>query len=446
MIKMNRLLPAAIVIAFCVATWLPSTAVSDNLNIDLDLGGDAHEMVLDETRQIIYVSVPSLHEIVRVSAVDFSVIDRLVLASAPRGIDMSDDGSRLFAALYDSGSVAIIDLDALTYSTFDVADQLDDPRAWDVEYVPGERLYVSANPGSGGFAYIAQIDLALGTAQRVANNRIIRAAPVFAERDGQYLFVGEGFSPNSLYKLDLNQPNAPIVLEDDHGSVSGASKLEVSPLGERIHTTSGQVVSTASINQVALVAPGFTQYADDSHFYVAQFNNYDADPNITIVASFDTTTFLPSAEWTLPCPHSFSSAPKDFIALPDGAGFLILTGAKLCGLIGDNGALDADGDGVIDTSDNCPYDSNPGQENADGDAYGDVCDPYPADPDNLSACLFDAGQQDQTIEGLLLQVQQLKDELARLTDSDADGVPDVDDLCPGTRPRAKVDDFGCSRK
>jgi hypothetical protein len=42
-------------------------------------------------------------------------------------------------------------------------------------------------------------------------------------------------------------------------------------------------------------------------------------------------------------------------------------------------AADADGDGVPDSIDNCPNDSNPLQENNDGDAAGDVCD---ADDDN----------------------------------------------------------------
>jgi len=42
---------------------------------------------------------------------------------------------------------------------------------------------------------------------------------------------------------------------------------------------------------------------------------------------------------------------------------------------------DRDGDGVPDSSDNCPDVANPGQEDADGDGQGDVCeDSYPSEP------------------------------------------------------------------
>jgi hypothetical protein len=47
-------------------------------------------------------------------------------------------------------------------------------------------------------------------------------------------------------------------------------------------------------------------------------------------------------------------------------------------LVGDVSALDSDGDGVLDASDNCPVNANPDQLDTDGDGAGDACDPNTA--------------------------------------------------------------------
>ena len=52
-------------------------------------------------------------------------------------------------------------------------------------------------------------------------------------------------------------------------------------------------------------------------------------------------------------------------------------------LAGDVAARDADGDGVADAGDNCPFAENGDQLDLDGDGVGDACDncPETADPD-----------------------------------------------------------------
>lgn len=47
---------------------------------------------------------------------------------------------------------------------------------------------------------------------------------------------------------------------------------------------------------------------------------------------------------------------------------------------------DTDGDGIPDSSDNCPTTANPDQADSDGDGIGDACDPCPIDADPSGHC------------------------------------------------------------
>jgi hypothetical protein len=122
---------------------------------------------------------------------------------------------------------------------------------------------------------------------------------------------------------------------------------------------------------------------------------------------------------------------------------------------------DADADGVLDFSDDCPGLPNTDQDDADADGLGDACDPYPDDPDNLPICLVELDETEASVvaleltrNALLEEVEVLVDERAFLlaeierlrarVDSDADGVPDARDECPGTRRPGWVDSEGCS--
>jgi hypothetical protein len=94
---------------------------------------------------------------------------------------------------------------------------------------------------------------------------------------------------------------------------------------------------------------------------------------------------------------------------------------------------DRDGDGFDDVADNCPAVSNADQANADGDALGDLCDPFPHDPDNAAAqCRID--------------LSAAMTALATATaDDDADLVRNPDDACADTPGGAVVDPTGCSQ-
>lgn len=101
-------------------------------------------------------------------------------------------------------------------------------------------------------------------------------------------------------------------------------------------------------------------------------------------------------------------------------------------------ADDADGDGIDNVEDNCPYIFNPVrpvdetvQGDADGDGIGDVCDPCPLIPDSDLCTVPDFDDKDG--DG----IRNVEDNCPYAAnsdqkDSDGDWAGDVCDLCPNT--------------
>ena len=406
------------------------------LDLSVELGGIGFDMELDEARSLLYVSVPSLNEIVLISTETFNIVDRVLVGSSPHGIDLSLDGSRLFVALNQAAAIAVLDLETLGVIEIEVIEGTDHSLVYDVIEAQPDRLFATANPGSSGLARVAQVRLDQGNAvSTVAGNRFIRARPRFAEDPtGRFLYVGEGFSPNSLYKLDLAQSDAPIILEDQHGTVSGTDIMEVNGDGSRIYLTSGQVLRTGSFAQAGRVDAGIARFGEfEDTVYVAEVSS--GAPMIE-VGVCDTGTFVQLDTITLNCAADRFARFSDFVVLPGDAGWLVLNQDLVCGVLEEGAGLDMDGDGVIDARDNCPDDPNPDQEDADRDGLGDLCDPFPNDPNN------DLAQCHQDLDQALDDLDECRATPSFL-DEDGDGEHDTTDSCPGTLS-GPVDGVGCS--
>ena len=294
-------------------------------DVEVDLMDVGHDMEIDVARNLLYVSIPVRNEIVVIDLDSFSIVDNVFVGTRPHGIDISADGSVLYCALNQASSVAVLDLETrAVIDTINIGTLLDHPSTWDVVEGTHGKVYATANPGSGGFAYVVEIDRNNGNAaQRVASNRIIRAGPTFAKDPlGAALYVRSGFSPNSYYKLSLLQANVPIVLEDNHGSVSGTQHSDISPDGTRAYLRSGQILSTSDFSQVGLIGSGPSQVSDDNTLaYVAQQGGE--------VELWDTQTQLQVGSVNFPC--SSTQAPQTLRLMPDDSGVLVLVGGFVCG-------------------------------------------------------------------------------------------------------------------
>ncbi len=444
--------------AFAVVTLLllaVPVAAQDRVPFGVDLGANGFDLEVDSLRGRLYVSLPDTGEVAILSLETFGEIGRITVGSRPLGIDVSLDQSQLFVALNGAGAVAVVDLETLQVSQVSVAQVLADARTFDVLEVSPGRVFATASPGSSSFAnvgVIVMIDMETQT-MRVASNRILRATPTLAAApDGQFVYVGEGFSPNSLIKLDNRLPNAPILSEAPFGSVSGTNRIALSGDGVQLYLGSGQVLDAESLLQIGLTRPGIPRSGLGSDVvFVASSPPFGSASTNLLVNLFETATFSPLPGFEIPCAQGGLAGLQDFEVAGNDSTFLVLSGARLCGILDTTvGDLDRDDDEVLDPFDNCPDDPNPDQLDMDADQLGDACDPFPLDADNLGACLVDRSSLASANDLLRDQIGLLEDENAELrtalADADGDGIANVADLCPLTPEGARVDGTGCSRE
>lgn len=134
-----------------------------------------------------------------------------------------------------------------------------------------------------------------------------------------------------------------------------------------------------------------------------------------------------------------------------------------CPLLANANQTDFDGDGDGDACDNCPDDSNPDQVDTDADTIGDVCDPFPLDADvgaALTQCRADLTTANSSLATATTALATANTSLNQCTtdltqcntnaatasaDSDGDGRRNVDDACANTPASTAVDVEGCSQ-
>ncbi len=295
--------------------------------VSIQFGSNPHDLAVDGSRSRVYVSLPAENRVAVIDSNSWVEVSSIPVAPSPQGLAMSLDSTRLFVAKNGAGAVAVVDLATGTQSDILLTNELDNALTFDVIEARQDELFVSANPSSGGFAYIVKVDLANGnTAQRVASNRIIRCAPTFEVNEARTsLYVGACFSPASMYRLDLTQPTAPIVAEDDHGSIGGTLHFDVNPNGNTLHLRSGQILNADTLDVVGQIGGGIPRF--------------DIDPNRVFVTgptntiqTWNTQTQSQIDSVSIPCNFNAFNTPSRFAVLEGETGFIAFQGDRLCGI------------------------------------------------------------------------------------------------------------------
>lgn len=441
-------------LALCLAAWvLPGFAAAQGrIPFRVDLGTPGFALEVDEPRELLYVSLPQANAIAFISTRTFTEVRRVQVGARPLNIDLSLDGTKLFVALNGGGALAVLNLNTLQVSRIPLATLLEQDGVFDVVEASPNRVFVTA---SGGFARVGVITRVDEPTQAitVASGKTFGGSPTLgATRDGRSVYVGTNFSPNSLSRLDNTRPDAPFVVEAPFNTVSGVNRIELRPDGAQLYLGSGQVLDPNTLLPIGRVGFGVPRFGTGSDVvFVALPPAFGSQSQLATVTAFDTRAFTQLQQFTVPCAFPSSDGVQDFAVFDGNASFFVLSGSnQVCGVIDTSvGDFDQDDDGSLDPLDNCPALSNADQLDMDGDRLGNACDPFPATPNNLDACLAQSQDFARGLFGQAIAIVGLQQELGRLrdgiADGDADGVRNSLDRCPGTPRSVRVDGSGCSR-
>ena len=398
--------------------------------------GTVYDFALNPGNAELYATTDT--DVLVIDTVSLTQVDSIPLAGAPRGVDVSFDGTRLYVATSTAQQLVVIDLAARS-----PIDSIPLPTVpYDVEVGTGGFLYVTPANSSSRHG-IMQVDATTGTLRQEFDEgvSVYAAGLLQTDPDGSMLYFGNrGLSPATLAKFDISNPDPVLVYRNPHGDLgSNGQDLWVTPDGNYVYFAvgSGNGVSGYDIARIrtfdmtiqgALTTgpyPREITTSPDGIFAYAVHTSGHID-----VWNTETQTELPS----------YSTQGEATEMIVDHSGNRLFAsfpgGLRVFEAEGSTPLVDDDSDGVDDAIDNCPALSNADQADQDGDGLGDPCDPYPEEANHdfaicseeLAACAEDLAA---CLNG-------------PIRDSDGDGEYDGTDACSDTPAGAPVDDSGCS--
>ncbi len=276
---------------------------------------------VDTVAQRVFVPIRGGHRVAEIALPgELQEVASHALGNEPNRVNLSADGSRLWAALGGSGRVARMNRVGGAVQDFDVSVALGSLETWDVMPGLAGEVYVSASPGASQ-AFIARLDPATGQATRVADGQVINRMPFFEiDRRAGWLYLGEVGSPFVLRKLDATQSVVPIVLSTtvQFGSIG----LALRPDGSQIAINgSAPVLWTSDFGSASATLFGTPIFRADA----AELGVFSTG---TIAVRETTNYTVTRSVDAFGC--GFSQSPQQVSALPRGDGWLMLSGNRLC--------------------------------------------------------------------------------------------------------------------
>lgn len=233
----------------------PSTSANDGFTLST-ITGSFYDLETGNNK--LYVSDQTKNQVHVIDTLTGKLLASVQVSSAPAGMDLSPDGSRLYVASSGLAGVDVIDTNSNTkLETIPV-----DFKAYDV-VSSHDRIYVSFG-STNNFDPPVAIDLT--TKEKVATfpKGVDSVSRLLITKDNSTVYVGKiGGSPASLYKVDVTANPPKLVIEDEHGAIgSNMRGLALSADEQEIYLACGapyniQILNVTTFKPAGLFDTGY---------------------------------------------------------------------------------------------------------------------------------------------------------------------------------------------
>jgi hypothetical protein len=250
------------------------------------------DICLDRQNSLIYICPVYESKILVLSAEPFKKQDSIMLIQAPHRIALNKDATKLYVTYPGRNVFDIFDLATKSIErTVDVSSVMADGFVTDIYVATNGQLFISGRR-------IVKVNESDNYSLQV----IASSLSFYTERarfladDGTHLYVEvSNQTPNSLFKIDISQTDGPLILEDEHGTVSGTTNAVLSKDATRLYTNNGKIVLTSDFTTAGEL-PDLT-YAvavsgDGADLYTSSRFNY-----AKVIKVLNATSFVTEKQW-----------------------------------------------------------------------------------------------------------------------------------------------------